>query len=342
MRCGRNRRWRPNRSQLPTHEALPHIALASYPRSGNTLLRSLIEQRCHTITGSDMKVDEHAKTLFMARRLRSLGLQGEGISDDRVWMVKTHFPERTGPVFAPVRMHGAIVLVRNPCDAVDSLWNMRRTKSHTRSVWPLAYTLARDEWQSQLRAEAKKWAAFLQFWQQTDACFVRFEDLLNVQRREPTLRRIAQYLCDMVPESQRPSARAVLADLLDGQTTTSADGGPLASVAAKSVYIPRRGTVGHSLRHFGADDRAAVAEGCGGLMRAFGYNDDPRSDSFSNDVVAADAPLPPAWPQTEDSVLIHGAPAVMCLANGIMINGDASMTRPGLSEAREAGGTTAQ
>ena len=145
------RRWRPD-SSIPAHDPLQHVALASYPRSGNTLLRSLLEQNVCTLTGSDMRVDSCA--LPLARRLRSFGLRAEGRCDASVWLIKTHFPERSGELFSPVRVFGAVVLVRNPCDAIDSLWNMRRTRSHTRSVWPLAYRFLRESFRATVRDEA--------------------------------------------------------------------------------------------------------------------------------------------------------------------------------------------
>ena len=61
-----------------------------------------------------------------------MGLAGEGLVDKRVWVVKTHYPERYGKTkFYAER---AILLVRNPLDSITSLFNMVCTGSHNRSI----------------------------------------------------------------------------------------------------------------------------------------------------------------------------------------------------------------
>jgi len=50
------------------------------------------------------------------------GLRGEGITDERVWLVKSHWPERRG--VRPVGVSAALVLVRSPFDAIDSYFNL--------------------------------------------------------------------------------------------------------------------------------------------------------------------------------------------------------------------------
>ena len=312
----RRRRWRPDRTSVPTHEPFLHVALASYPRSGNTLLRSLLEQRVHTLTGSDARLDHN--NMPLARKLRSFGLRGEGICDDSVWLVKTHFPERSGSAFSPLHVVGAVVLVRNPCDTIDSLWNMRRTRSHTRSVWPLAYRYARASFRTMVREEAASWARFHAFWLQTDACFVRFEDLLDPARRSATLRRIAHYLCGTQPPHCREAARALLGELLEDYDETSGVHAATAVETARSVYRPRRGTAGHALRRYAPEDRATVAETCGELMRRFGYCADAHSERFSNDV-AHDEPW--RWRGYEAAAAgAGGSGPAMSLSDGLWLN----------------------
>jgi hypothetical protein len=67
------------------------VALVSYPRSGNSLLRSLLESCTGILTGSDGHADAP-----LSRDLAAFGLAAEGISDGRVWLVKSHWPERRG------------------------------------------------------------------------------------------------------------------------------------------------------------------------------------------------------------------------------------------------------
>lgn len=70
--------------------------MASYPRSGNTLLRTWIERVMGIWTGSD-----GANKSALHQALMDIGLEGEGVADKRVQVVKTHFPERNGSVVFP-------------------------------------------------------------------------------------------------------------------------------------------------------------------------------------------------------------------------------------------------
>jgi len=67
------------------------IVMTSYPRSGNTLLRATLEKIMGIATGSDCDI-----TKKLNQELMTLGLAGEGLADPRVWVVKTHYPERFG------------------------------------------------------------------------------------------------------------------------------------------------------------------------------------------------------------------------------------------------------
>ena len=65
------------------------VALTSYPRSGNSMMRGLLERSTGLITGSDTNP---RRRLSVALGLS--GYLGEGVVG-RSWIVKTHFPERT-------------------------------------------------------------------------------------------------------------------------------------------------------------------------------------------------------------------------------------------------------
>ena len=100
--------------QLQPGEAGETVLMTSYPRSGNTMLRKLIESITGTLTGSDSHPGR-----AMARDLKLYGLAGEGdVGKHRgggnVWVVKTHFPEKYGWKECPAQR--AILLVRPlPC-----------------------------------------------------------------------------------------------------------------------------------------------------------------------------------------------------------------------------------
>ena len=103
------------------------IILASYPRSGNTLLRAYIEKIMGFVTGSDCDIEKK-----LNKELMMMGLAGEGLIDKRVLVVKTHYPERYGKT--KFYAEKCILEVRNPIDAVTSLFNMVCTGSHNKSI----------------------------------------------------------------------------------------------------------------------------------------------------------------------------------------------------------------
>lgn len=97
--------------------------MTSYPRSGNTLLRATLERVMGLVTGSDCDISKRLNVELM-----DLGLAGEGLADRKVWIVKTHFPERYGK--AKFGAERAILLVRSPLDCITSLFHMTGSGSH--------------------------------------------------------------------------------------------------------------------------------------------------------------------------------------------------------------------
>jgi len=101
--------------------------MTSYPRSGNTLLRAYMEKIMGLVTGSDCDITKKLNCALM-----DLGLAGEGLVDKRVWITKTHYPERYGKTkFGSER---AILLIRSPLDCITSLFNMVCSGSHDLSI----------------------------------------------------------------------------------------------------------------------------------------------------------------------------------------------------------------
>ena len=100
-----------------THRA--PVALASYPGSGNTWLRGLLETATGVCTGFE----------FCDISMRVKGFAGENIVSGAVLVVKTHgFPSwkgKKGHSGGGVRFDSAVFLVRNPLDAVVAEWNRR-------------------------------------------------------------------------------------------------------------------------------------------------------------------------------------------------------------------------
>lgn len=59
-------------------------------------------------------------------------MHGEGKTNSKVWVVKSHYPER--PEKALYSAQKVILLVRNPMDAIVSLYHMNATATHNKSI----------------------------------------------------------------------------------------------------------------------------------------------------------------------------------------------------------------
>ena len=79
------------------------------------------------VTGSDVDIKLHLNSTLL-----ELGLAGEGLADDSVWVVKTHYPERLQKITYGTER--AILLVRSPLDCFPSFFNMLCSKSHNVSI----------------------------------------------------------------------------------------------------------------------------------------------------------------------------------------------------------------
>ncbi|KAL7548256.1 hypothetical protein ACHAWF_011544 [Thalassiosira exigua] len=192
--------------------------LASYPRSGNTLLRTLLERCTSIVTGSDTRPDRTlSRSLAMEHDLVGEGLVGQSSGtatkpksashlrslyqsarDPKVCVVKTHFPERRG--WKPVKGDRVLLLVRNPYDAIDSYWNLCCTNTHTRSLDESVYVKYAEKFEALARHEIKIWCEFHYYW--IDICerngvpllVVKYEDL--VLNTESEMLRVIEFMMD--------------------------------------------------------------------------------------------------------------------------------------------------
>ncbi|CAB9514013.1 WSCD family member [Seminavis robusta] len=161
--------------------------LLSYPRSGNTLLRTLLERTTGIVTGSDTRPD---RTLSKALA-EAHNLVGEGVTHrTKTCFVKTHWPERTG--WKIVTGHRAVMLIRNPFDAMDSYWNLNVTNTHTETVTDEIYQRFADKFRDMARNELQIWCRYHQYWidrmelDDFSILWIRFEDLIQQPARELT------------------------------------------------------------------------------------------------------------------------------------------------------------
>jgi hypothetical protein len=124
------------------------------------------------VTGSDCDV-----TKKLNKALLEFGLFGEGLVDKRVWVVKTHYPERYGKTkFGSER---AILLVRSPLDCMTSLFNMVCSGSHDLSIADSDYKKFYKVWNEFIEQEVTVWRDFHEFWLKAKipVHIVRYEDI---------------------------------------------------------------------------------------------------------------------------------------------------------------------
>ena len=169
------------------------VLLASYPRSGNSLLRTLIEKVSGVVTGSDTRPD---RTLSKALS-HQYDLVGEGVvNGDLVDLVKTHWPERRG--YSTFKAQKVILLVRNPWDAMDSYFNMMLTNTHTKTLSESVYDKYASFYEDLVSSEITTWMHFYRGYLQLakserlPLLLVRYEDLLENKAKE--MEKIIQFI----------------------------------------------------------------------------------------------------------------------------------------------------
>ena len=99
------------------------LAFASFPRSGNTFLRKVCEMLTGVSTGAD-------NTLHINVSLQMMGMKGEDVVDDTVWICKTHSPWNM-PFAPPFKANKMMCVIRNPLDVVLSWLNLVSLFNHS-------------------------------------------------------------------------------------------------------------------------------------------------------------------------------------------------------------------
>lgn len=223
--------------------------LASYPRSGNSLMRNLYEKITLRVTGSDMMggLLEHDLVGEMAT------------GTNKTQFVKTHYPERMGG--RPFAVSRAVLLVRNPYDAIDSYFNLMTTSSHTTSM----NKEDRKKYQSVFAEMAKKeilvWQDFHEFWlkQKIPILVVRYEDLI----RETI--KVVRHVIQFVLEINRMTFFEERIQRAIGEE----------QVEKLGPYKARSGGIGKSLikGHYTPNLLYQINHGIQGTMEKFGYKE---------------------------------------------------------------------
>ena len=253
------------------------IVLASYPRSGNSMLRKLLEEITGIHTGSDTRPKR-----AMSEMLRGYGLQGESDVTKKTWVVKSHFPERHGWMKFPVKR--GILLVRHPINAIDSYFNMQLSANHEMSLDESQYERFADIWNEHVLTEAKVWADFHEYWmqQKIPLLTVRYEDLLIHRERE--LERIFRFLYRPTESTNSTSNSSGSSSRNIESQTPWVSPSELQQSAARLeavlrnnsptsgvVYKPRKASVNPDFTHYSQSQRDAVMQMGDTFLQAYGY-----------------------------------------------------------------------
>jgi len=225
-------------------------ALASYPRSGNSLMRTMYEHTSLRVTGSDMQGG-----------LAKHDLVGEmSVGCDKVQFVKTHFPERRGnPQFRCCR---AVLLVRNPFDAIESFYNLMMTGTHTQNISLEIREKATKYWEEFAVKEIRVWTHFHKYWleQEIPILLVRYEDLI----REPAkvMSRVVQFVLEI------NDMGSFFGERIDRCIREQQE------IERLGSYKPRSGGIGKSLSKYSPDlIEKMKAEGFEEILEALHYGD---------------------------------------------------------------------
>lgn len=123
-------------------------------------------------------------SLTMNMALTVQGFKGESIADDKVWILKTHFPE-WAPPHLKISATKSVVVVRNPLDVAVSMFQMGVTQTHTKSCNNEINKEFEEDWEWMVKNRSEAWNFFYEYWldlaknKNVPVYFVRFEDLLT-------------------------------------------------------------------------------------------------------------------------------------------------------------------
>ena len=103
------------------------VCLQSFPRSGNSFLRRVIELITGVYTGSDLNNNLTSQRMFS----NCLGEETVPEDNNLVWIAKTHLPMEAPMGAKRWTTNKCISLVRNPIDIIPSLLYLLNTQNHS-------------------------------------------------------------------------------------------------------------------------------------------------------------------------------------------------------------------
>ncbi len=103
------------------------VAMQSFPRSGNSFLRRVLELITGVYTGSDLNINLTMQRMFS----NCLGEETVPEDNNLVWIAKTHWPMESPLGAKRWTANKCISLSRNPIDMLPSLIYLVNTQNHS-------------------------------------------------------------------------------------------------------------------------------------------------------------------------------------------------------------------
>ena len=154
------------------------ICIASFPRSGNTMLRTIYEAVTNTYTGDDMIIEGDGI-------LQGLGKRGI-ISN--IFLMKTHYPYQIYEKNL-FKSQGALVIIRNPFDLIDSFFELNLFLNHEKKLSRKFRALEQTKklFNEFIEVVNCYISSFHQYWidnsKKVPVKFLRYEDFCNDKRK---------------------------------------------------------------------------------------------------------------------------------------------------------------
>lgn len=241
----------PSKCELLMFSPCPRAVavLASYPRSGNSLMRTLYERTTLRVSGSDMRGG-----------LQKHDLVGEAATRTNcVQFVKTHYPERMGA--PPFRVDRAVLLVRNPYDAMESYFNLMTTNTHTSSLSEEARKKHEKIFADMAKKEVLVWRDFHEYWlnQKIPILVIRYEDLIRYT--DQVMTKVIKFVLEV--KSMKFFEERIDRCIREEQ------------IERLGSYKPRSGGIGRSLTKGVYSPKLLADINCGimSTMEKFGYSE---------------------------------------------------------------------
>ncbi|XP_076336830.1 WSCD family member GA21586-like [Tachypleus tridentatus] len=174
----------------------PITALASFPGSGNTWIRYLVQQSTGYFTGS----------IYGDSALAMTGFHAERISNGSVILVKTHEWGETGRR----KFHKAILLVREPSRALLAEFNRRFGGHLGYAPQRMFFKSQKKEWQTFLEKQIKVWKELTLDW-------LKFNGPLHIVRYEELVEHVKDNLLKLIEFLNVTVSNATLSCVLENK-----------------------------------------------------------------------------------------------------------------------------